>query len=237
MTNRSSRHVKVHKHQTMGMLKNCVEDQICTIHRIVTFEQTSQKGKEVKFDLKPVKKQLYHIPSRNKKTGLFEVNTLMKEEELSPVIRINEIGPQQDCVEYKKSELQDAPIDRQIRLDLDKLLKDNDNAFATDERQIGTIKMEIDTGDHPCIAKMSYTLALKHYDWVKDETDKLLEAGVIREGHSRWSAPIVVVPKGDGGIRLCVDYRGINAITRTYVWPMSRMEDIFSNLGKARFYR
>ena len=67
MTNRSNRHVKITKHQAMGMLKNCEEDQICAIHRIVTFEQTSKKGKEVKFELKPVEKQLYHIPSRNKK--------------------------------------------------------------------------------------------------------------------------------------------------------------------------
>ena len=62
----------------MGMLKNCEEDHICTIHRIVTFEQTSKKGKEVKSDFKPMEKQLYHIPSRNKKTGLIEVNTLRK---------------------------------------------------------------------------------------------------------------------------------------------------------------
>ena len=96
--------------------------------------------------------------------------------------------------------------------------------------------MTIDTGDHPPVAKKPYTLALKHYDWVKKEIDKLLEAGVIRESHSSWSAPIVVVPKGDGGKRLCVDYRALNKITRTYVWPMPRVEDIFAKLGKAKFY-
>ena len=63
MTNRSNRQVKITKHQTMGMLKNCEEDWICTIHKIVAFEQTSKKGKEVKSELKPVEKQLYHIPS------------------------------------------------------------------------------------------------------------------------------------------------------------------------------
>ena len=96
--------------------------------------------------------------------------------------------------------------------------------------------MTIDTGDHPPIAKKPYSLALKHYDWVKEEIDKLLEAGVIRESHSSWSAPIVVVPKGDGGKRLCVDYRALNKITRTYVWPMLRVEDIFAKLGKTKFY-
>ena len=89
--------------------------------------------------------------------------------------------------------------------------------------------MPIDTGDHPPIAKIPYALALKHYDWARDEIDKLLEAGVIQESHSSWSAPIVVVPKGNVGKRLCVDFRALNVITRTYVWSMPRVKDIFSN--------
>ena len=63
----------------------------------------------------------------------------------------------------------------------------------------------------------------------------MLEAGVIRESHSSWSGPIVVVPKGDGGKKLCMDFRALNAIIRTYVWPMPRVEDIFAKHGKARF--
>ena len=70
--------------------------------------------------------------------------------------------------------------------------------------------MSIDTGDTCFIAKKPYTLDLKHYDWVKEEIAKLLEAGVTRESHSSWSAPIVVVPKGDGGKRLCVDYKDLH---------------------------
>ena len=38
MTNKSNRYVKVTKNQTLGMLQSCDSDQICTIHRIVTFE-------------------------------------------------------------------------------------------------------------------------------------------------------------------------------------------------------
>ena len=107
------------------------------------------------------------------------------------------------------------------------------------KRQIGKtplIEMITDTRDHQPIAKKPYTLALKHCDWVKEEIDKLLEAGVIRESHSSLSASIIVVPKGDGGKRLCVDFRALNKITRTYVWPMPRVEDIFAKLGKAKFY-
>ena len=68
------------------------------------------------------------------------------------------------------------------KCDLERLLEENHDAFAEDERQIGTtplIKMSIDTGDHPPIVKKPYALALKHYDWVRDEIYKLLKAGVI----------------------------------------------------------
>ena len=64
--------------------------------------------------------------------------------------------------------------------------------------------MSIYTGNNCPVAKRPYTLALKHHDWVKAEIDKLLEADVIRESDSSWSASIVFVPKGDGGKRLCV---------------------------------
>ena len=140
---------------------------------------------------------------------------------------------------HKKPKLQDAPIDQRTKQELEQLLERNKDHFAEDERQIGTtllITMSIDTGDHPPVAKRPYTLALKHHDWVKAEIDKLLEAGVIRESDSSWFAPVVVVPKGGGGKRLCIDFRALNAITRTFIWPMPRVEDIVARLGKAKYF-
>ena len=205
------KHIKVNSNQTMGMLRTCQDGKICTIHRIVSFDKVPMKGEGDKTAEKQVGKDLYHIQSRNEKTGRTEVNTLLKKKgEYFPVI--NEIWPQQDFVKYKKPELQDAPIDTQIKIDLEKLLEANKDSFAEDERQIGTtplIKMSIDTGDHSPIAKKPYTLAIKHHEWVRKEIDKLLEAGVKWESHSSWSEPIVLVPEGDGGKRMCVDYRAL----------------------------
>ena len=47
MTNSSNQHVKVIKNQTLGMLKSCDSDQICTIHRLVTFEPKSLEGEGI----------------------------------------------------------------------------------------------------------------------------------------------------------------------------------------------
>ena len=70
---------------------------------------------------------------------------------------------------------------------------------------------------------------MKHYQLVKDEIEKLLAAKVIHTSRSSWSAPIKVVPKGDGGKHLVIDYRALNKVTRKFTWPMLKVEDIFPN--------
>ena len=77
---------------------------------------------------------------------------------------------------------------------------------------------------------------MKNYQWVKEEMEKLLTAKVICSSRSSWSALIIVVPKGDGGKHLVVDYRVLNKVTRKFTWPMPTVEDIFSKLNGATYF-
>ena len=125
-----------------------------------------------------------------------------------------------------------------IRQQLDNLLGTFKDQFTKDEMTIGTTpltQMSINTGDSDPVSLKPYPVAMKHYNWVKEEIDKLLEAGVIRNSHSSWLAPIIVVPKGDGGKCLVIDYRVLNKVTRKFVWPMPKVEDIFSQLNDAKY--
>ena len=88
--------------------------------------------------------------------------------------------------------------------------------------------MTIDTGTSEPVSQKPYPIAMKHYQCVKDEIEKLLAAKVICTSQSSWSAPIIVVPKGDGGKCLVIDYRALNKVTRKFTWPMPKVEDIFS---------
>ena len=96
--------------------------------------------------------------------------------------------------------------------------------------------MTIDTGTSNPISQKPYPIAMKHYQWVKDEIEKLLAAKVICSSRSSWSAPIIVVPKGDGGKCLVIDYRALNKVTRKFTWPMPKVEDIFSKLNGATYF-
>ena len=82
--------------------------------------------------------------------------------------------------------------------------------------------MTIDTGNADPVSQKPYPIAIKHYEWVKDEIKKLLAAKVICTSHSSWSAPIIVVPKGDGDKCLVIDYRALNKVTRIFTWPMPK---------------
>ena len=111
-------------------------------------------------------------------------------------------------------------LDSTTQQQLDNLLRTFKDQFAKDQMTIGTTpltQMSINTGDSAPVSQKPYPVAMKHYNWVKEEIDKLLEAGVIRNSHSSWSAPIIVVPKGDGGKHLVIDYRALNKVTRKSV--------------------
>ena len=126
-----------------------------------------------------------------------------------------------------------------IQSKLEALLKEYKTQFAKDETSIGTApltEMTIDTGNSEPISQKPYLIAINNYQWVKEENEILLTAKVICSSRSSWSAPIIVVPKGDRGKRLVIDYRALNKVTRKFTWPMPNVEDIFCKLKGAKYF-
>ena len=130
-------------------------------------------------------------------------------------------------------------LSQTIQHELDTLLQEYESQFTKDEASIGTTpltSMMIDSGDSNPISQKPYPIAMKHYQWVKEEIEKLLAAKVIQSSRSSWSALIIVVPKGDGGKHLVIDYRALTKVTRKFTWSMPKVEDIFSKLNGATYF-
>ena len=90
--------------------------------------------------------------------------------------------------------------------------------------------------DEP-VWRPAYKVAHKDREFIETEVRDMLDKGVIEPSISPYAAGVVLVPKNSGGTRFCVDYRGLNQVTKSdhYPLPLARTE-IFDTLGEARIF-
>ena len=62
----------------------------------------------------------------------------------------------------------------------------------------------------------------------KKEIQDMLKLGIIEPSNSPYRAPIVLIRKKDGKLRLCTDYRALNKVTKFDAEPMPSAEEIFA---------
>jgi hypothetical protein len=58
----------------------------------------------------------------------------------------------------------------------------------------------------------------------------LLNAHIIRPYRSSYASPVILVPKKDNTIRMCVDFRRLNKVTVSEQWLLPRIDDILDGL-------
>ena len=68
--------------------------------------------------------------------------------------------------------------------------------------------------------------------WLEENLDK----GFIRKSQSDVSSPCIFVKKPGGGLRFCVDYRKLNAITRKNRYPIPLLSETLDKLSKAKYF-
>lgn len=73
---------------------------------------------------------------------------------------------------------------------------------------------------------------------VDKKLDELLHQGVIEPVNepAKWISPVVVVPKGDEDVRICVDMRRANEAVERENHPLPTFEDFLPHLAKAKVF-
>ena len=65
---------------------------------------------------------------------------------------------------------------------------------------------------------------------LKKKLQELLDKGFIRPSTSPWGCPALYVKKKDESLRLCIDYRPLNAVTIKNKYPLPHMDVLFDQL-------
>ncbi|KAL2095752.1 hypothetical protein ACEWY4_007900 [Coilia grayii] len=94
---------------------------------------------------------------------------------------------------------------------------------------------DVETGDAVPIKQHPYRLPPAKLRMMQEELDYMLHIGVVEPCQSGWSSPVVLVPKSDGSVRFCIDYRQVNKVTKTDAFPIPRLEDCIDRIGQAQF--
>jgi len=98
------------------------------------------------------------------------------------------------------------------------------------------VEHTIDTGDHRPIRQPLRRQPFQHQDYIDQETNRMLEYGIIEPAASPWASNVVLVTKKDGSLRFCVDYRRLNSITYKDSYPLPLIDNCLNALAGSSWY-
>ncbi|GBG62416.1 hypothetical protein CBR_g30370 [Chara braunii] len=81
-----------------------------------------------------------------------------------------------------------------------------------------------------------YRMAPTELDELRQQLKELTEKGWIRPSTSPFGSPVLFVPKKGGTLRMCIDYRGLNAITVKNAEPLPRIDDLLDRVQGCKYY-
>ena len=97
------------------------------------------------------------------------------------------------------------------------------------------LRIEIEEGQTPPWGPIYFTSEkeqLAMWEYIQENLAK----GYIRPSKSPAGAPVLFVRKADGTLRVCMDYQGLNKITRKDRYPLPRISEHLDRLCNAKFF-
>ncbi|KAL1277241.1 hypothetical protein QQF64_023914 [Cirrhinus molitorella] len=121
------------------------------------------------------------------------------------------------------------------KTELQHLVGQFSDVFSTRPRQTNVIEHEIRTPPGVVVRQRPYRVPEARRTAIESEIQDMLKLGVIEPSRSPWSSPIVMVPKPDGTLRFCNDFRRLHEVSEFDGYPMPRGDELLERLGRARY--
>ena len=185
-----------------------------------------------------VKKKLnqvdYLVETRKGKSKVLHINNLKLYKERDE--RVRRLTVVADCVEEDPELVGVRLGDKCPRFD-DRVISELEAAypqvFSDLPGRTDLCQLVISTVSEQPLATHPHRVPDKWKEGVRKEILKLEEQGIIVKSKSPWASPIVPVPKPDGTIRVCIDYRRLNSITIKDPYYMVTLDEILDRVGSS----
>lgn len=143
-------------------------------------------------------------------------------------------APESECLLSQFRCVNDSNRDNIISL-----VKEFRDVFSWSKYDIGLARNaehKIELKDNGPIQEQTRRIPVALQEKVDEFVEQLLQKNIIQPSLSEWNAPIVIVPKKDGDIRLTVDYRRLNQKTKVPSFPIPDAQQLFDTLGGAKHF-
>ena len=120
--------------------------------------------------------------------------------------------------------------------EVSQLLEDLKDVLTDVPGETNLIEHEIKLVSDQPVRTKQYPLPFSMTETIKDETEKMLEMGIIEPSKSPYISKVVLVKKSDQSIRFCKDFRNLNKLTVFDAEPIPNQDEIFSKLASCKYF-
>ena len=146
--------------------------------------------------------------------------------------------PTNPCESWQNVVISDT-LSSDQKSQLTNLLQSYSDIFTDKPSVTNAAVHHIETGDAKPVRLHPYRVPQAIRSQFDREIEEMLAQGIIEPSDSEWAAPVVIVPKKQNGeqtgIRICIDYRKLNSVTKFDAFPLPRMEDLIEDVCEAKY--
>ena len=122
------------------------------------------------------------------------------------------------------------------RKEVETLMKQYPDVLSSLPGRTDQIQHDIKLLTSKPIRTKGYSIPYKTRSVMETKIQDMFDLGVIEPSISPYSSPIVFVPKKDGSVRFCIDFRKLNKVTESDAEPMPNMEEIINRMSGHKYF-
>ncbi|XP_073802330.1 ceramide kinase isoform X2 [Danio rerio] len=130
----------------------------------------------------------------------------------------------------------EAQLPKEEKQQLLQILQNNPRVCTQRTGKTKLLQHRIYTTSQVPIKQKPYRLSPVKQQVMEEQLEQMLRDGIVEPSHSSWASPVVLVPKKNGKLRFCVDYRKVNAITENDAYPLPNITEILESLSGSTIF-